>query len=195
VVAGGLFTSCEEVKTDDCFEHALIFLYGCAVPAAFLAEHSPGLEVGDGVLDSGPDFAQCGVELGLAGVEVATGRSLERDDLDALDAEVTQVRRGRHKRPEAAKAWASWRAPCTGIGPTAARRPLSVAAIWMFIPAYPALAENRSGMSRQSQVGQIVPSPARFPHQRPRLEGARTPRVPGRSAGAAGPIAGSRWPG
>jgi hypothetical protein len=32
----------------------------------------------------------------LAGVEVATGRSLERDDLDALDAEVTQVRRGRH---------------------------------------------------------------------------------------------------
>jgi hypothetical protein len=66
-------------------------------------------------------------------------------------------------RLEAAKAWASWRAPCTGIGPTAARRPSSVAAIWMFIPGYPALAENRSGMSRQSQVGQIVPSTSTVP--------------------------------
>src|SRR5438270_7195671 len=95
-MSGGLFTSREEVKADDGFEHALIFLYGCAVPAAFLAEHSLGLKVCDGVRDSGPNFAQCDVEVGLAGVEVATGRSLERDDLDALDTDVTQVRRSRH---------------------------------------------------------------------------------------------------
>ena len=34
----------EPVKAGDGFEHVLIFLYGCAVPAAFLAEHSPGLK-------------------------------------------------------------------------------------------------------------------------------------------------------
>src|SRR5918998_5022469 len=49
-------------------------------------------------------------------------------------------------RPEAAKAWASCRAPWTGIRPTAARRPPTVAAIWIFIPGYPALAEYRSGI-------------------------------------------------
>src|ERR671916_863316 len=72
------------------------FLYGCTVPAAFLADHSPCLEVGDGVFDGGADFAQGGVELGLAGGEVATGESFEGDDLDALDTDVTQVGCGGH---------------------------------------------------------------------------------------------------
>jgi hypothetical protein len=74
-------------------KHALVFLYGCSVPAAFLAEHSPGLKVRDGVFDGGADFAQRGVELGLSSVEVATRESFERDDLDALDTDVTQVGR------------------------------------------------------------------------------------------------------
>lgn len=54
---GGLFTGREEEESDDGFEHALVFFYGCSVSAAFLAEHAPCLEVGDGVLDSRPDFA------------------------------------------------------------------------------------------------------------------------------------------
>src|SRR5947209_931211 len=54
---GGLFTSREEEESDDGFEHALVFFYGCSVSAAFLAEHAPYLEVCDGVLDSRPDFA------------------------------------------------------------------------------------------------------------------------------------------
>src|SRR4051794_26313517 len=61
-------------------------------------------------------------------------------------------------RPDAAKAYASWRAPCTGTGPTAASSPSRVAAICKFMPGYPVLAENRSGTWRQSQVGHTVPS-------------------------------------
>jgi hypothetical protein len=57
VMTGGLFTSREEEESDDGFEHALVFFYGCSVSAAFLAEHAPCLEVCDGVLDSRPDFA------------------------------------------------------------------------------------------------------------------------------------------
>ena len=53
----GLFTSREEEESDDGFEHALVFFYGGSVSATFLADHSPCLEVRDGVLDSGPDFA------------------------------------------------------------------------------------------------------------------------------------------
>src|SRR5437764_3672343 len=56
-IPGGLFTSREEEESDDGFEHALVFFYGCSVSAAFLAEHAPCLEVCDGVLDSRPDFA------------------------------------------------------------------------------------------------------------------------------------------
>ena len=48
------------------------------------------------MFDGGADFAQSGVELGLAGGEVATGESFERDDLDALDTDVTQVGCGGH---------------------------------------------------------------------------------------------------
>ena len=55
--AGGLFTSCEEEQSGGRFEHALVFFYGCSVPAAFLAEHALCLEVCDGVFDRGPDFA------------------------------------------------------------------------------------------------------------------------------------------
>jgi len=56
VLSGGLFTSREEEESDDGFEHALVFFYGGSVSAAFLAEHSPGLKVRDGVFDSRPDF-------------------------------------------------------------------------------------------------------------------------------------------
>src|SRR5487761_1582167 len=66
-------------------------------------------------------------------------------------------------RPEAAKACASWRAPCTGSGPIAATSPARVAATWMLMPAYPALPEYRSGMAFQSQVGAMVPSASRVP--------------------------------
>jgi hypothetical protein len=34
-----------------------------------------------------------GVELGLGGGEIATGESFDRDDLDALDTDIAQVRR------------------------------------------------------------------------------------------------------
>jgi hypothetical protein len=57
----------------------------------FFAEHSPCLEVHDGVFDGGPDLPQGGVELGFQWCEVATGESFERYDLDALDTDVTQV--------------------------------------------------------------------------------------------------------
>ena len=56
-LTGGLFTSCKEEQSGDGFEHALVFFYGCSVPAAFLAEHAPCLEVRDGVFDRSPDFA------------------------------------------------------------------------------------------------------------------------------------------
>jgi hypothetical protein len=39
------------------------------------------------LFDGGSDFARRGVELGLTGVEVATGASLERNELDALDTQ------------------------------------------------------------------------------------------------------------
>src|SRR6185312_9434602 len=66
-VPGRLFTSREEVESDDGFEHTLVFFYRCSVPAAFLAENAPCLKVGDGVFDGGADFAERGVEFGLAG--------------------------------------------------------------------------------------------------------------------------------
>jgi hypothetical protein len=70
----------------------LVLFYRCSVPAAFLAEHLPCLEVRNGVFDGGADFAEGGVELGLGG-EILTGESFDRDDLDALDTDVAQVRR------------------------------------------------------------------------------------------------------
>src|SRR4051812_48724065 len=89
--SGGLFISREEVESDDGFEHALVFFCWCSVPAAFLAEHAPCLEVGDGVFDGGADFAERGVELGLAGGQLPTGNSFDRDDLNALDTDIAQV--------------------------------------------------------------------------------------------------------
>jgi hypothetical protein len=89
--SGGLFIGCEEEKSNDRFEHAWVFFYGGSVPAAFLAEHAPGLEVRDGTFDSDPDFAQRGVELGLAGGEVASGRSFERDEFDTFDPDIAQI--------------------------------------------------------------------------------------------------------
>ena len=88
---GGLFTSRKEVESDDGFEHALVLFCWCSVSAAFLAEHAPCLEVGDGVFDGGADFAERGVELGLAGGQLATGSSFDGDDLNALDSDVAQV--------------------------------------------------------------------------------------------------------
>jgi hypothetical protein len=49
------------------------------------------------------------------------------------------------------------------VAPTATSRPSTEAAIWMFIPVWPALPENRSGMPHQSHVGQIVPSTSTLP--------------------------------
>src|SRR5258707_13863109 len=67
-------------------------------------------------------------------------------------------------RPALNAAWDSCsRPPGTGTGPTAARSPAMVAATWMFIPAYPALPENRPGIAFQSQTGQTVPSTSSVP--------------------------------
>src|SRR3954471_21760274 len=85
--------------------------------------------------------------------------------------------------PDAAKAYASWRAPCTGTGPTAASWPSRVAAICRFMPGYPVLAENRSGTWRQSQVGHTVPSTSTVP--RP-----TTSRGSGTPSARASPISG-----
>ena len=52
-----------------------------------------------------------------------------------------------------------------GPGPTAARSPAMVAAIWMFIPGYPALPENRPGSALQSQTGHTVPSTSCVPRR------------------------------
>lgn len=67
--------------------------YFLSVPGSGRLPHgaSPCLEVGDDVFDGGSDFAQRDVELGLGGGEVATGESLGRDGVDALDAEIAQV--------------------------------------------------------------------------------------------------------
>src|SRR4051794_13681790 len=62
-----------------------------SVAAAFFAEHSPGLEVRDGVFDGGTGLAECGVERALAGVEVGAGESLVRDGVDPLDADIAQM--------------------------------------------------------------------------------------------------------
>jgi hypothetical protein len=66
-------------------EHALVFFYRCAVSAAFFAEHAPCLEVRDGVFDGGADFAQSGVEFGLAGGEIGAGESFKGNKLDTGD--------------------------------------------------------------------------------------------------------------
>jgi len=66
------------------------FCYRCPISSAFFAEHAPCLEVGDGVFDGGADFAEGGVELGLAGGELATGYSFDGDNLDAFDSDVAQ---------------------------------------------------------------------------------------------------------
>jgi hypothetical protein len=47
--------SCGGEKSDDDFEHALVFFYGYSVPAAFLAEHAPCREVCNGVRQR-PEF-------------------------------------------------------------------------------------------------------------------------------------------
>ena len=52
------------------------------------------------MFDGGADFAQRSIELGLAGVEVATGKSFERDELDALDTDIAQVGRGGHAQEQ-----------------------------------------------------------------------------------------------
>src|SRR2546421_1598887 len=85
---GSLFIDCEEVESDDGFEHALVLFYRRSVPAAFFAEHAPGLEGRDGVFDSGADFAQRSVEFGLSGGEIDIGQSFDRDEFDALDTDI-----------------------------------------------------------------------------------------------------------
>jgi hypothetical protein len=55
------------------------------------------------LFDGGSDFAQRGVELGLTGVEVATGASLERKVL-ALDIDIAQVSRGGHAGEQGGRA-------------------------------------------------------------------------------------------
>src|SRR4051794_24279384 len=62
-----------------------------SVTAAFFAEHSPCLEVRDGMFDGGPDLAQRRVERDLVVVEVDAGESLVRDGVDSLDADVAQI--------------------------------------------------------------------------------------------------------
>ena len=117
----------------------------------------------DGTLDCGTDLAESPVECRLQIVQLAASWLLERDDLDTLDAGVSEVGGGVDPgqnvlEPDASKAWASCRAPWTANGPTAATSPSSVAATWIFIPAISSFAEKRSGMCFQSQVGAMVPS-------------------------------------
>lgn len=45
------------------------------------------LKMRDGTFDDGTDFAQRGVEIGLGVIELGTGESSERKDLDALNAD------------------------------------------------------------------------------------------------------------
>jgi hypothetical protein len=71
----------------------LVFFYRCPVPAAFFAKHAPCFQVRNGVFDGGADFAQCGVERGLGGGEIAPRESFDRGDLDALDTDIAQVGR------------------------------------------------------------------------------------------------------
>src|SRR4051795_12540761 len=80
-----------ETVHDDRFDHAGVLLQRSSIATAFFAEHSPCLEVCDGMFDGGAGLAQRGVELDLAGAEVDAGESLVRDGVDALDADVAQV--------------------------------------------------------------------------------------------------------
>jgi hypothetical protein len=50
--------------------------------------------VGDGVFDGGTGLAERGVERALAGVELGAGKSLVRDGVDPLDADVAQIGEG-----------------------------------------------------------------------------------------------------
>src|SRR3954454_21600667 len=89
---GGLFRSSKEVEADNGFEHALVLFYPCPVPAAFLAEHSPCLEVRDSMFDGGADCAEGSVERSLSGSVSSTGEWFDRDDPDARDPNIAQVR-------------------------------------------------------------------------------------------------------
>ncbi len=90
VAPGGLFISREEEQPDNCFDNAVVLADRRAVATAFFAEHPPSLEMSDSVLHGGPHFADSGVELDLAGREIAAGESFERHGVDAVDADVTR---------------------------------------------------------------------------------------------------------
>ena len=143
----------------------------------------------DRVLYGGPNFAESGVELDLAGIEVTTGRSFERHGVDAVGADVVQIGDGRTVgekvgQTRRGEGVASCRAPCTEIGPTAARQPPSVAAIWRVIPAYPACRiQVRDVLAIPAE--QIVPPIRAVPlpmiYSGRGTRGARTCSITGRS--------------
>src|ERR1700730_4534889 len=88
---GTLCKSLEEHEAGDGLECLFEFVDGCSVSAAFFAEHPPGLQRGDGACDGGADGAELVVESGLGLVEVPFGRGPERDDVDAVNADVAEI--------------------------------------------------------------------------------------------------------
>src|SRR6185312_13378877 len=142
------------------------------------------------MFDGGADLAQRGVELDLAGSEVDAGESLVRNGVDSRDADVAQIGHrgvvGEHLgQPgcgEGVRVVAGAmhrdradRGKCAVEG----GRDLQVHA------GYPALAENRSGTWRQSQVGHTVPSTSTVPRPTTSLgsgtTSARASPISGRS--------------
>jgi hypothetical protein len=62
--------------------------------AAFFGQHPPGLDVRDGAFGGGADGAEFLVELRVGFARLAAGWLAERDDSDAVGAEVAQVSGG-----------------------------------------------------------------------------------------------------
>ena len=105
----------------------------------------------DGTLDRGTDLAESSVECRLQIVQLAASWLLERDDLDTLDAGVSEVGGGVNPgqnvlEPGCVKGVGV--VPRAVDGEWADRGDIAVERrrTWMFIPAISSFAENRSGM-------------------------------------------------
>jgi hypothetical protein len=92
---GGLCKSPEEHQPDYGLECVFELIDRRTVAASFLADHPPGLEVGDGAFYRSPNPAERGVEFRVTVTQVAAGDPLDGDDAYSINADIAEVSGGR----------------------------------------------------------------------------------------------------
>src|SRR5919108_4818548 len=90
-VPGVLFKSPEEHQTNYRLKRLLELMNRGTEPSSFLAKHPPGLQMGDGSLDSSPNPAEGSIELHLAVAEITSCTPLERNHVNTFDADIPQI--------------------------------------------------------------------------------------------------------